>query len=117
MWVFTKDGFFSAVFDKYCHSDELMVRARCKEDLCLLSKKLKGYCDESEIVELGQADYQFRMKIPKQSWAEYLSNSALDIDYANFKDHTLPAGDDLRKDIYYQVWTALYRWQSLLSST
>jgi hypothetical protein len=112
MWVFTKDGFYSAVFDKYCQRDELMIRTRCKDDLCLLSKKLKGYFDESEIVESEHADYRFRMKVPKQSWAEYLSNSALDIDYANFKDHAVTAGDGLRKDAYYQVWTALYQWQS-----
>lgn len=26
------------------------------------------------------------------------------------KDNIVPAGNDLRKDAYYQVWTALYRW-------
>ena len=39
-----------------------------------------------------------------------------DIDYANVKDNILPAGDDLRQDAYYQVWTALYRWQSKLNN-
>ena len=115
MWIFTKDGFFSAVFDKYCKSGELMIRSRCKDDLSRLSKKLHGYSDESEILEVEHADYRYRMKILKHEWADYLINCAYDIDYANVKDHITPAGDNSRKNAYYQVWTALYRWQSILN--
>jgi len=116
LWIFTKDGFFSAVFDKYCGRDELMIRSRCKDDLSRLSKKLHGYCDESQILELTRADYRFRMKIKKHMWSDYLINCALDIDYANVKDNIIPAGDDLRKDTYYQIWIALYRWQASINS-
>ncbi|MBL7178907.1 MAG: hypothetical protein ABIK98_05300 [Pseudomonadota bacterium] len=114
MWIFTKDGFFSAVFDKYCNRGELMIRSRCKDDLIRLSKKLYGYCDETKIVEMEYADYRFRMKIKKHMWSNYLTNCAMDIDYASVKDNIVPAKDDLRKDVYYQVWIALYRWQSMM---
>jgi hypothetical protein len=115
MWMFTRDGFFSAVFDKYCKRGELMIRSRCKDDLDRLSKKLRGYSDKSAILEIKHADYHYRMKILKHEWADYLINCAFDIDYANVKDNIIPAGDDLRKDAYYHVWTALYRWQSKMS--
>jgi hypothetical protein len=114
LWIFTKDGFYSAVFDKYCNRGELMVRSHCKDDLCRLSKKLQGYCDDSQILEIEHADYQYRMKIKKHMWADYLTNCALDIDYADVKQSIIPAGEDLRKDAYYQVWVALYQWQSMM---
>ena len=113
MWVFTKDGFFSAVFDKYCNRGELMIRARSKYDLRQLSKKLKGFSDDSDIIELEHADYRYRMKMPKHAWAEYLSNCALKVDYPNVKDHIIPARERLRENAYYKVWTALYQWQSM----
>jgi hypothetical protein len=114
LWVFNKDGFFSAVFDRYCNRGELMIRSRCKEDLQRLCKKLHGYCDKAQILETKRGDYRFRMKINKHMWADYLTNGAFDIDYSNVKGNIIPADDDMRKDAYYQVWTALYRWQSLL---
>jgi hypothetical protein len=116
MWIFTKDGFFSVVFDKYCRRNEVMIRSRCKDDLVRLAKKLHGYSDESEILGIMNADYQYRMKISKLDWADYLSNCAHDIDYANVKDAIIPVGDNLRQDAYYQVWTALYQWQSKIYS-
>ena len=116
LWIFTKDGFFSVVFDKYCKRGELMIRSRCKDDLVRLAKKLHGYSDKSEILGIKHADYRYRMRITKNNWADYLTNCALDIDYANVKDNIVPAGDDLRQDAYYQVWTALYRWQSMIKS-
>ncbi|UCD33053.1 MAG: hypothetical protein JSW04_01670 [Desulfobacterales bacterium] len=115
MWVFNKDGFFSAVFDRYCNRGELMIRSRRKEDLSRLCKKLRGYCDDAQILETKRADYRYRMKISKHMWADYLTNCAFDVDYANVKDNIISAGDDLRKDAYYQVWIALYRWQSLFN--
>jgi hypothetical protein len=71
MWIFTKDGFFSAVFDRYCKRGELMIRSRCKDDLIRLAKKLHGYSDESEILEIEHIDYRYRMKATKKNWAAY----------------------------------------------
>lgn len=112
MWVFTRDGFFSAVWDKFCTAEEIMIRARCREDLCRLSKKLQGFCDQSQILEMPYVDYRYRIKIFKQEWSAYLARCALDIDYASVKKSIIPAEDKLRERAYYGVWQTLYRWQS-----
>ena len=116
MWVFTNEGFFSVVWDHQCSKDELMIRTRCIDDIIKLSKKIWGYCDESQIFEALHADYRFRMKISKQMWAEYLSQCALNLDYANVKESIVPPDDPLRKEAYYQLWEDLYRWQSNIES-
>ena len=77
--------------------------------------KVHVYSDESEILGIKHSDYQYRMKITKNDWTDYLSNCAHDIDYANVKDNIPSVGDDLHQDTYYQVWIALYRWQSKMS--
>jgi hypothetical protein len=112
MWVFTKEGVFSAVWDRYCRGDEVMIRAHSKDDLCRLAKKIIGYCDENLIFEAEDADYRFRIKIPKTVWSEYLADCALQIDYPSVKENIIPDNDPLRKDAYYQVWETLFRWRS-----
>ncbi len=112
MWVFTRDGFFSTVWDQYCAADEVMVRTRCREDLCRLSKRLKGFCDEEKILEIPYADYRFRLKISRHEWSEYVARCALEIDYANVKKGIIGENDELRERAYYRVWQTLYRWQS-----
>ena len=112
MWVFNKDGFFSVVFDRECSRDELMIRARCREDLVRLAKKMKGYLDDKDIAEFDIADYRFRMKVNKNLWADYMRQSALDIDYANVKESIAPKTDKPRQNAYFDVWTTLYRWQT-----
>ena len=114
MWVFTKEGFFSAVFDKYCKRNELMIRARCKDDLIRLSKKLHGFAGDSNISEFLNADYRYHMKVDRRMWADYLMNCALSIDYADVKNSIIPKNDKLRQEAFYDVWTVLYRWQSKL---
>ena len=112
MWLFTKEGFFSVVHDQYCNRGELMIRSRRKDDLCLLSKKLHGYCDESNILELSETDYRYRMKVPKHAWAEYLSDCALNLEYPDVRENIVPPGDDARKEAYQKIWELLHRWQS-----
>ena len=112
MWVFTKEGFFSAVWDKYCRGDEVMIRSHSRDDLCRLAKRIIGYCDEESIFELEDADYRYRIKMPKNVWSEYLADCALQIDYPSVKKSTIPDNDPLRKDAYYQVWETLFRWRS-----
>ena len=112
MWVFTKEGVFSAVWDKYCRGDEVMIRSHSKEDLCRLAKRIIGYCDEELIFETANSDYRYRIKIPKTVWSEYLADCALQIDYPSVKKNIIPDNDPLRKDAYYQVWETLFRWRS-----
>ncbi len=76
MWLFTPDGFFSPRYDEFCNENEVMIRARCRDDLVKLAK-IVGQKDYN-IVELPQADYLYRMKINKNAWAGYCARAALD---------------------------------------
>ena len=82
----------------------------------MIQKRLNGHCDDSQILEIQHADYRYRMKISKVVWSEYLAECALNLEYPNVKDNIIPEGDHQRKEAYYQVWEALYRWQSLNES-
>jgi hypothetical protein len=76
MWLFTPDGFFSPRYDEFCKENEVMIRARCRDDLVKLAKIVgqKRY----KIVEIPEADYLYRMKINKNAWAGYCARAALD---------------------------------------
>ena len=116
MWVFTSEGVFSAVWDSQCRADEVLIRSHSREDLCRLAKKLAGYCESDQILETDAAAYRYALKITKQAWSAYLADCALQIDYPSVRDHLLPDRDPLRRDAYYQVWEALYRWRSRKAS-
>jgi hypothetical protein len=113
MWVFTEDGFFSAVKDRYCKDGELVVRARVREDLIrfLNHMGLAG----GEILVFHQADYRYRVIIPADHWANYLKDRAEGINYDNFKNRVFatwdPIGGD-RHTAYHRVWLALYALQA-----
>lgn len=107
MWVFTKDCFFSAVRDRFTKRGQVMVRARCRDDLERLAESLRL---EAEILELEDADYRFRMQVPMKRWGHYLRQTGEAIDYPNFK-HTVRVDDPQRTRAYMGCWDALRRWQ------
>ncbi len=116
MWVFTREGFFSVVWDKDCRGDQLAVRSQCKEDVCRLAKKLSGYCDDSQIDSRDGGGYRYRIRIAKQAWSAYLADSALQVDYPSVKKTVVSEGDDLRRDAYYQIWEAIFRWREKMDA-
>ncbi len=61
MWTFNKDGFFSAV-EHRDNPDQLMVRARCREDIQRLAGKLAA-----EVVHTPEADYAYRIIVSKSA--------------------------------------------------
>ena len=97
MWVFTVDGFFSAVEAK---GGGLMIRARFRSDLEHLIKR--GMADK--IVDTPQADYPFRVIVTKKAWAKYMADSAMAIDYPNFKGKALARASWDRSERYHRVW-------------
>jgi len=105
MWIFTREGFFSAVNDDYCKQDELMIRARVKEDLLRLAKFL--CIKKPKILTIKIADYRFRMKVKRSEWAGYCADSANNIDYSNVKGNIVDC-DPKRSKSYMAVWAALY---------
>jgi hypothetical protein len=112
MWVFTREGFFSVVWDKNCRADELSVRSQSRQDICRLVKRLSGYCDENNITRTFGTAYRYSVMVAKQTWSAYLADCALQVDYPSVKEAIVPASDRLRKDAYYKIWEALYRWRS-----
>lgn len=106
MWVFTKEGFFSVV-QKDCEADEVLVRSRQKRDLIGLAEKIGV---KVKLLEGVGTDYRYRAVVKKKDWAKYLSDSALDLDYDNFKN-TVSNRDHRRHSAYLRVWEALLAWQ------
>ena len=107
MWIFTTDGFYSVVQDGFCKPDEVVVRARIRQDL---ENILDNFEPEVEIIEIQAADYRYRMIVPKQLWARYLMNSVKKINYSNFKNQ-LDHGDDKRHQAYFRCWAAMNQFQ------
>ena len=103
MWIFNKDGFFSAV-EHRDDPDQLMVRARCREDIERLAKSLGA-----EVVHTPNADYAYRITVSKAAFADYMRDAVMDLDYSNFKDAC--AGHGTRSRAYMDVWSAMRRLQ------
>jgi hypothetical protein len=108
MWLFTRDGFYSAVYDDYCNAGELMIRARVIDDLERLLKKL--HLDDADILVIKNGDYRYRVKLTSEQWAAYAASEAASIDYANFKNAIL-TDDHQRVSAYMKCWEAMYLFQ------
>ena len=76
MWIFTTDGFISAV---YKHN-AVQVRARDRKSL----EDLAIHC-KSEIKHTPVADYPYRLETDRDNLATWLSKQAQLMDYGNFK--------------------------------
>ena len=83
MWIFNKDGYFSAV-EHRDKPDHLMVRARRKEDIERLAEKL-----QAKAAFTPDADYAFRVTVSKSACASH----------------------GARSRAYMDVWTVMHRFQ------
>jgi hypothetical protein len=106
MWIMTTRGFFSAVEDRD-DRNIIMVRARVRKDLLELRKILEVPPKKRPLIlETPDADYPFRIRIPRQAWADVIAKMAGGIDYDNFKD-AVKEKDPARADVYLTVWSNL----------
>lgn len=106
MWLFTTQGFFSAV----AHRDDprtILVRARVRDD----ARRLVEAVGEGEVIETPDADYRFRVALPLQDWAAYVAAAANAIDYPNFKDAVARRQGPERAHAYGDVWSVMLRLQ------
>lgn len=108
MWIFCKLGFFSAVQ----HRDKpntLLVRGRFEGDLdrllCSLSIENRELC--SPVTETPNADYFYRVEIPKRVFAKAIQDIAEEIDYGNFKDSVHEGYSSPRDAAYMGCWGEL----------
>ena len=111
MWTFTTDGFYSAVEDRN-DKTRLVVRCRAKVDALNLIEWL-GDHDLTSITmqHTPEADYEWRLFIPRHAWAMYLISAVEHLDYPNFKNAVAERQGMERADIYHDVWHVMWEFQ------
>ncbi len=111
MWLYIKEGFYSIVHKPPCAEDELMVRVRCRRDVDKLQKMLRAeYAFSGDVIESPDADYAYRMIVPRKTLATFLANVAMVMDYDNFKK-TIGRLDYRRREAYLRCYDVMYEWQ------
>lgn len=96
MWVCLNDAFLSIVH-KDCGRDELLVRARRRDDI--------GRVFPNAIVKEDRlADYRWRAVIKRAAVEEAMVGEVRRINYGNFKNSVVE--DDLHV-AYLRVWTSM----------
>jgi hypothetical protein len=110
MWLFTTDGFYSAVEDRDDPS-MMVVRARVKQDAFTLQDRLQDQRCYVEVKHTPDRDYAYRLFVPRLSWATYLQNAVERIDYNNFKDAVHQQQDRDRDIAYGDVWATMWQFQ------
>ncbi len=77
MWLFTTDGFYSAVTHHEA-PDTVVVRARAREDVLRLIEAV----GQGSLVETPHRDYRLSgLPRPRDTWAAYVAAAAEAIDY------------------------------------
>ena len=114
MWLFTNRGFLSIVENRD-NPDELLVRARYKGDIeahfgGLLDADLEEVC--MEIVETNDADYRFRVFLPRKNVAAQLHGFVNSIDYTNFKNSCsfnsgVSSAESVKSRALFRVWDTM----------
>ena len=101
MWVFTQDGFISAV-DNKVKPGLLAVRARDRQSLEALSE-MAG----SEIEFTPRRDYQYRTYVSREMLEDFVKLSIETLDYPNFKDRLYVSRGKQFAHAAGNVWTSM----------
>ncbi len=119
MWIFTEDGFLSAVRHR-SFPERLLVRARLREDLVRFCRA--AGVSESEIQENAAYDYRFRVEVPEDVFIRFMVQAVTTLHYDNFKNRACWNPDDppevrsKRSFAYHEIWHQLreiQRWAAL----
>ena len=85
MWLFTPDGFFSAVQHKD-DPNRIMIRTRSR----IHAQHLVDACPEGSKPPLVEtpppADYRYRVTVSREMWIYLVGKFAADISYVNYKN-------------------------------
>ena len=110
MWVFTDYGFFSVAKTHECDRDEVMVRARCREDVGRFADWVDvHFVKRLKIIRRVNADYLYRVKVSQVVWAAFIAQLAAVLDYQTVKDNI--SHSPLRTRAYFRVWREMVAWQ------
>ena len=103
MWLFTQNSFISVVQHRQQPHD-VLVRARVKSHLARLFP-------QKQIQEDAEADYRYRLIVPKIEFAKVVSEYIMQsLDYDNFKA-AQDTGDPAWTRFLHAVWTEGLRLQ------
>ena len=106
MWLLTTQGFYSVVAHRD-DPDELLVRARTREDIEALREQIPGI----EPFEDRSADYRHRAVVSRAEWVAALAQLVVDLDYDNFKSAVAECQGHERAALYGVLWGELRRLQ------
>lgn len=109
MWVFTTTGMVSAV-QIAGTKDRLKVRARDYASLVPLAKHVRPADDPQKVIQCGGGtDYPYRLIVNRETFAAWVYQQAMDVDYTNYKDAVTAKGNrgPAWHDPLMRVWTAM----------
>ena len=84
----------------------MLIRSRVEDDLTNLKIATQS---EAEIIVTPTADYLYRIVLRKETWAKYLYDEALNIDYINVKGTI--GRDRPRHNAMMECWYAMGKLQ------
>jgi hypothetical protein len=102
MWVFTIEGFVSAVREPYDHT-ELIVRARDLKSLHTLE-----FVSGRKAWATPAADYPYRIKVTNADFDRFLEIATEDISYDNFKMAVGANRGKTFEKALTKVWSAMH---------
>lgn len=112
MWVFTLNGFLSAVEERRGeHRGEIVVRAREASALEALREVAPTL---TETAVSSDSDYRYRAWTGREAWAQALAELARRVSYSNYKSAVLERqGRSRFEAALHEVWQVMGRTQPL----
>jgi len=107
MWLFTTLGFHSVVQHRD-NAGQVFIRARFKDDLVRLCRRFT--IPEDSVLDTPDADYGYRIAIPKKQRIEIARSLAESVDYDNFKT-AAHSGDRVKDGALLQIWRVMRKAQ------
>ena len=101
MWVFSQDGFVSAV----AHRDEkdtLVVRSRDRESIDAVA----DYCGV-QVVKHAGSDYPYRAFVNREDYKSWMIRKIDELDYDNYKNRMHDLRDDNFCSALSNVWLVM----------
>ncbi|MFC1850879.1 hypothetical protein ACFL27_11855 [candidate division CSSED10-310 bacterium] len=116
MWLFTIYGMYSATMSEK-DRDIVKVRARNAQHLKNLINRFPVKLKKHSTIHTDVGtDYHARLFVPKNVWADIVTQLTLDVDYSNFKDRAYRQVSKTRDNEYntllHQIWEFSYRYQN-----
>lgn len=110
MWVFFAGAGFFSVVQAVGSVEDLVVRARVREDLVRLRRLYVPGLGRIETTPTR--DYGVRARVAKPEFAAGLAKAVMAIDYGNFKNEVARQLGPSRAGVYGRIWSILLELQT-----